>query len=200
MRVADPALHERRRTEILEAAARVFVEKGFHQATTADLAKEAGVSMGLLYRYFKNKEDLVLQFAGRERDETLRRIEAFAEADDWASSLDGLIDVLVAEAFQVEYARLTFEVVAEASRNQVLRERLMADDLTLRRALTAALRRHQARGTLGAELNAAMVAEVVTAVFDGLLYRTLMNPQVNRSALRKTLKAFLQAALTTGPT
>jgi AcrR family transcriptional regulator len=191
MRVADPALHERRRTEILEAAARVFIEKGFHQATTADLAKEAGVSMGLLYRYFKNKEDLVLQFAGRERDETLRRIEAFAEADDWASSLDGLIDVLVAEAF---------EVVAEASRNQVLRERLMADDLTLRRALTAALRRHQARSTLGAGLNAAMVAEVVTALFDGLLYRTLMNPQVNRSALRKTLKAFLQAALTTGPT
>lgn len=178
----------------------MFIEKGFHQATTADLAKEAGVSMGLLYRYFKNKEDLVLQFAGRERDETLRRIEAFAEADDWASSLDGLIDVLVAEAFQVEYARLTFEVVAEASRNQVLRERLMADDLTLRRALTAALRRHQARSTLGAGLNAAMVAEVVTALFDGLLYRTLMNPQVNRSALRKTLKAFLQAALTTGPT
>ena len=195
MRTADPALQERRRAEILEAAGRVFVEKGFHQATTADLARAAGVSMGLLYRYFKSKDDLVLQFAGQERDETLRRIERFAAAEDWQRELDALLEVLVTEAFRVEGARLAFEVVAEASRNKVLHERLVADDLTLRRALTNAVRQHQTRGTMNAALNAQMTAELITALFDGLLGRALMNPGLNRPTLRKALKAFLVAGL-----
>lgn len=49
---------EERRSQILEAALKVFAEKGFKGATNKDIADAAGVSPGLIYFYFDNKEDL----------------------------------------------------------------------------------------------------------------------------------------------
>ncbi len=48
-----------RRADILEASKRVFVQKGFAAATMHDIAEEAGVSAGNIYRYFASKEDLI---------------------------------------------------------------------------------------------------------------------------------------------
>jgi TetR/AcrR family transcriptional regulator, fatty acid metabolism regulator protein len=45
---------------ILDAAIRVFAEKGFHRARIADIADEAGVADGTIYLYFRNKDDVLL--------------------------------------------------------------------------------------------------------------------------------------------
>ena len=50
---------EERRQEILDAARRVFVEKGYDNATMNDIAAAADVSAGSIYRYFENKRDLI---------------------------------------------------------------------------------------------------------------------------------------------
>jgi AcrR family transcriptional regulator len=59
-----PALDEMRtnlrRTQILEAATRVFAEKGYHRATTKDIARAAKMAEGTIYLYFKNKAELLL--------------------------------------------------------------------------------------------------------------------------------------------
>jgi len=44
---------------IFDSAIKIIKEKGFHRARIADIAKEAGISYGLVYHYFKNKEDLL---------------------------------------------------------------------------------------------------------------------------------------------
>ncbi len=53
-------LIEARRNQILDAAAAVFAEKGFHPATTKEIARVAGVSEGTIYNYFTNKSDLLI--------------------------------------------------------------------------------------------------------------------------------------------
>ena len=53
-------LAEWRRERILDAALQVFGSKGFDAATTRDLAAAAGVTSGLLYHYFANKEALLV--------------------------------------------------------------------------------------------------------------------------------------------
>jgi len=53
-------LVQKRSAQILEAAARVFAHKGYHAATTKEVASEAGVSEGTIYNYFQSKEDLLL--------------------------------------------------------------------------------------------------------------------------------------------
>ena len=51
---------EEKRASILEAAARVFARKGFHNAKIGDVAKEAGVAHGTVYIYFEGKDELLI--------------------------------------------------------------------------------------------------------------------------------------------
>src|SRR5437868_13007073 len=50
---------EDKRRLILEAAVRVFAQKGFHTCRVGDIAEEAGVAHGLLYHYFASKDELL---------------------------------------------------------------------------------------------------------------------------------------------
>ncbi len=50
---------EERREQILEAALRIFSEKGYAGASIRDIAREVGVTEGLLYHYFESKEQLM---------------------------------------------------------------------------------------------------------------------------------------------
>ncbi|MEW6554264.1 MAG: TetR/AcrR family transcriptional regulator [Actinomycetota bacterium] len=54
----ESSLATRRRTEIMEAALKVFSEKGFHAAKIEDIAAELNIGHGTFYRYFENKLDI----------------------------------------------------------------------------------------------------------------------------------------------
>src|SRR5882762_829905 len=51
-----PKIVEDRKEQIIDAAMRVFSEKGFVRATNKDIAREAGITPGLIYHYFESKE------------------------------------------------------------------------------------------------------------------------------------------------
>lgn len=63
---------EERRQEILDAARRVFVDKGYDNATMNDIAATADVSAGSIYRYFENKRDLIAAAANSCVEDDLR--------------------------------------------------------------------------------------------------------------------------------
>src|ERR1035437_5450898 len=73
---------ENRRDQIVKAAVRLFSENGYFQTTIDDIAKEADVSKGLVYLYFKDKHDLLFY--------ALRFVLEFYETD--ISSLLGKYD------------------------------------------------------------------------------------------------------------
>ncbi len=54
-----PKVVEDRRDQIIDAAMRVFAQKGFARATNKDIAREAGITPGLIYYYFESKEALL---------------------------------------------------------------------------------------------------------------------------------------------
>jgi len=54
-----------RRGQILKAAAAVFSEKGYHRATSKDIAAAAGISEGTIYNYFRSKSDLLVAIIAR---------------------------------------------------------------------------------------------------------------------------------------
>jgi AcrR family transcriptional regulator len=57
--VADPRLVEERREQIIKAATKLFSEQGYYVTTIQDIAREAGISVGLIYQYFKDKDDVL---------------------------------------------------------------------------------------------------------------------------------------------
>lgn len=58
--VDDKALVERRRAQIVAAATELFGRNGFHRTTIKDIARKAGVSIGLIYQYVHDKDDVLL--------------------------------------------------------------------------------------------------------------------------------------------
>ena len=69
---------ERRREQILEAAERVFAEKGYHDAGIADIAADLGIGHGTFYRYFDNKRDIAATLLER----VVERIASAGLAED----------------------------------------------------------------------------------------------------------------------
>jgi AcrR family transcriptional regulator len=57
--VADRKLVDRRRAQIVRAAIELFGERGYHVTTVRDIALRVSVSIGLIYQYFEEKEDVL---------------------------------------------------------------------------------------------------------------------------------------------
>ena len=71
-----------RRRQILDAAVRVFARQGFHTCRVADIADEANVAYGLVYHYFRSKEE-VLDTLFTERWDILLGVIRDTDAEDW---------------------------------------------------------------------------------------------------------------------
>lgn len=67
------------KNKILDAALKLFAERGFHNTSISQITKEAGVSKGLLYNYFQKKEELIDGIVGKamaEGEELMREMMA----------------------------------------------------------------------------------------------------------------------------
>ena len=71
-----------RRAQILDAAISCFAKRGFHQASMHDISAEAGISVGLIYRYFENKEAVISAMADRHKKEIQRIVGTRAAGAD----------------------------------------------------------------------------------------------------------------------
>jgi len=90
---------ERRRQQIIVAAKRVFSENGFNRSTMEDIAKEAELSPGTLYLYFKNKDELYASLSLRILQYLIIRLEHVNGNDELdpeqkvAALMDAMFDV-----------------------------------------------------------------------------------------------------------
>jgi len=57
--VTDPRLVGERRQQIVNAAVKLFSEQGYYSTTIQNIAREAGISVGLIYQYFRDKDDVL---------------------------------------------------------------------------------------------------------------------------------------------
>lgn len=85
-------LKKEKQQVIFDSALKVIKEKGFHQARIADIAKEAGISYGLVYHYFRNKEDLLNEILNQWWDGLYQLLADIQKTErDLNSRLKGLI-------------------------------------------------------------------------------------------------------------
>jgi TetR/AcrR family transcriptional regulator, fatty acid metabolism regulator protein len=106
-RPAGAAMHEtmRARSEkrdlILDAATAVFARHGYHGSRVSDIAREAGIAYGLVYHYFKNKEEILATIFEERWSGFLEAVEDIAAAP--TSAEDRLVSVaaLVLNGFRL---------------------------------------------------------------------------------------------------
>lgn len=173
-RLADPALPERRRGQILEAARACFRERGFRQTTIEEICAEARISPGALYRYFDSKADVVAAIALDARAEAEAALDQLAGAEALVEGLAQLARAFL-EAFDSEKdAALLSDIWAEAARDPVLAKALAERDKIARGRIAAAIDKAGRAGSAHPALSAEEAAETLVTALEGFALRRAM--------------------------
>src|ERR1700704_21473 len=106
-----------RRDQILGAAVAAFAKRGFHQTSMHDISAEAGISVGLIYRYFANKEGVIAAMADRHKKEIHDVLERAKQAPSLLESLEILFTAHCCEDAPQVVSAFVVDLYAEAARN-----------------------------------------------------------------------------------
>src|SRR5467141_150691 len=77
-----------RRSQILDAALVCFAKRGFHQTSMHDISGEAGISVGLIYRYFENKDAVISAMADAHKQEIQELLNRARQAPSLLDALE----------------------------------------------------------------------------------------------------------------
>lgn len=195
MRKADPELHIRRRVEIVAAAEGCFLKRGFHQTSMQNIAAASGLSMGLLYRYFANKEAIIEAAAQQDQEATLAAISDLSDEGDVIEAWAILITNMAHDASAAEYAGLANEIIAEASRSPKLLAMLRVNDAALALAIGNKLHAQRRAGSVLGLEDIAGVVQTLMMLFDGLTMRHFMTPKTSKKLALLVVKHLLSTLL-----
>jgi AcrR family transcriptional regulator len=114
-----------RRAAVLECACRIFSRASYHGATTAEIAREVGVTEPVLYRHFESKRDLYLACLAETWSELrMRWEEAIAAEDDPAEWVSAMARAYFSMSESRQIGNLWVQALAEASEDAILRRQM----------------------------------------------------------------------------
>jgi AcrR family transcriptional regulator len=157
---------EARRQAVLDTACRVFSRLSYRGATTAEIAREAGISEPILYRHFGSKRDLYLACL----DEAWRSFRAGAGraiAEDPDRCLGAIADAYMARDKRIRMVDLWIQALTVAPEDEVIAAALRSQVREVQEFFAEVIRDGQARGIVVAERDA--VAESWLFIAGGLL-------------------------------
>ena len=168
-----PAHRERQRNRILDAAEKLFVERGIDRVTMAELTTASGLQPSTMYQYFSNKDDIVWAIVGK----IMTKVSARASEAD-ASSMSGLGKIV---AF-LEY---------------------MAEELSHQQAQVRFMAQFDAMYARDWPVERLMVLEAESSNMGSAVFRQLIREGIDDGSLRSdldpdlTMQAIVNAAIGT---
>jgi AcrR family transcriptional regulator len=178
--------------KLLEAASRLFRKRGFHGTDMSDIAAEMGLARNSLYRYYPNKEHILLACIQRDMGPFMSHIEALeksypeprARIDAW---LDTTIDIATSPA------HATLELISEIQESAPeLRQEILRLHQAPNRVLEQAVRAVLGRQNRDASLVTAMIAGMTQSAAGQAIRRNNANQALVRRELKSSVARLLQ--------
>jgi AcrR family transcriptional regulator len=157
---------EARRQAVLDTACRVFSRSSYHGATTAEIAREAGISEPILYRHFGSKRDLYLACL-EEAWGSFRGVCESAMDADPDRCLGAIADAYMAKGKKIRLIDLWIQALNIAAEDKVIAAAVRRQIREVRDFFADAIRDGQRRGVIQADRDP--VAEAWIFVAGGLL-------------------------------
>ncbi len=154
---------------ILDAAMRVYIEKGYHTATIADVAKAASLGKGTLYLYFDNKEAIASAMVERH----FARMEARLFHDEPAPTLQAFAEMLsqtmdVPEE-QARFVRVFFEVFGPSFASDAFSAKVAEFFEKLGAYYAYQIKHLQAQGGIRQDADADALGRAFASLVDGVI-------------------------------
>jgi AcrR family transcriptional regulator len=190
---AAAALSGDKAQRIVDAMRASVAARGAAGSTFDHVAREAGVSRGLLHYYFGTKERLLVEVVRRDSD---LRLAALDEAIAAAATADDLLHVLVRSLEELVardpgFVALHFELFTSSRRTPEIAAELAALHRRIREHVAEQLEVKRAEGVIAMGADAEAVVTVLLSLADGLALRMLADPEHDWGP---TLAAAMRAA------
>lgn len=171
--------------KIILAATHCFSSKGFNATSIHQIAKQAEISQGAMYTYFKGKDDLIIAIVKEEIDSA---ISLYSQSYT-CSAFERILQITRSCATKSNNAispSLWMEIIAESSRNQVLNEHFIEADSLMRQALKKILIQGVEKGEFH-NIDPEETSILLFSILDGLIGRKAIDPCFN---FEKSLPSF----------
>ena len=194
-----------RRQQILDAALFCFARSGFHQTAMAEVCAEAKLSPGSVYRYFRSKDDIIAGLADAEHQIMAQFYERVRELPTLREAVDALIGFWLdsnsepaerrAGGETLQYFMVYVELCAEATRNPRVAAIAAQYDAAQLAIVRDVLESAKNRGELDETASCDMLARLLSATLDGLMFRCAYDHSLPPASYRQEARAFLYRAL-----
>lgn len=182
-----------------------FAREGFHQTSMTDIYTESGLSAGAVYHYFGGKGEIIEAIAVEAQRIALEVADASSDDSLVGGGLADLAEPIFSgfEHFDLarvdQRTRLAVQFWAEAVSNPRVRAIQVETVGMVRTAFAQGARRRQAAGELDPTLDADALARAMIALFHGLILQRTWDRDVDLSAYRAVVRAFLDGVRSSGP-
>jgi AcrR family transcriptional regulator len=185
------------RERILDAAEKCFIESGFHAAGMARVAETAGVSAGLIYRYFDGKASIVKAIIARHLEsEASRTIDQLSSPEEMCEAMLDVFERWRRGDDPKMNACLLLDLTAECTRDPKIARVVRDKDRLLEERLGRAVER--ITRTRGGKLTAAEArgrATILQCLMEGLASRAVRDPTLTRRTLKPALEQIVAVLL-----
>lgn len=201
MQKAGSKKSQERLRHIVEAALACFARSGFAKATLADIAHEASIRPGLLYYYFKSKEDLI---AYAIQDTFARSKELSDKIIHAPNTLEAILDTIYDQDHETilddlkKSERITMEILSEAMRNERVGTIVAEHFRSTAVLLTEILMIGQERRQIDPAVNPADIATLWTAASIGVRVINALGSREEAQRLFANSRALFRGLLAPG--
>jgi AcrR family transcriptional regulator len=192
---------EARRAEILEAAYKCFMEKGFHNTTMQDIYDATNLSPGAVYNYFSSKEDIIVAVIKEFQDWSLSSLTSLISENPneslinvirfWLSSLEHH-DISKNTNIQLDY-------YSEAMRDSNIREAVLKSQDATHEKLIELIEHNQRIGVFNAELDPLSIARAIVGMVFGIMIHKSLDPEVDLDAYGQVCEAMIKGTFSSPP-
>jgi AcrR family transcriptional regulator len=179
--MSRPDVSEERRPQIIDAAIRVFTRKGYRNATMPDVARDAGLSVGGVYWYFKGKDEIIAAILERIFAQDFSALTGLlGMGAPAAERLRAFVDGYVAGAADWQWMNAVgMEFYGEAAHNEKVRAVIQRYLTRFRAALAALIAQGIERGEFW-PVDPVDTANALLALEEGLANLLAADPQGTR--------------------
>ncbi len=165
---------EIRKGQILNAAEKIFAQKGYHDATISDVAREAKVSEATIYEYFPSKEELLFSIPGETVRKAKDRIEFMLQFIRGASNrLRAVIyHYLWFYETNPDYAAVTMMILKQ--NRKFLEEPAYQDIREVSRVILQIVEEGVAAGEFKAHINPHLIRSAILGTIEHMLTRRIL--------------------------
>jgi len=191
-RPKNEALHQERREQILKAAAGVFRAKGFHSARTEEICAASGMSAGTVFRYFRDKEEIIATIAEKEFESCQEISKTFCTREGFLA-LANIDSKGLEEMWNPAGLGLGLDSWLELYRSERFAAECKAKDVAMRTQLAASLRAGQVGGWVRPERDADEAALILLTLLSGIMVEHQLTPEAGFETMAAGLRSLMRA-------